>query len=238
MRRVVGIERGGGQDLAQEHERSAPGVDQHGVLAHEPQPGLLGVAPLEDRPGIHVHAAGDFVTGPVAQPVGEAFQARRHNRVVVRAPGIVRDAPAPGIAQHGLGDGVGPVIQRDDHQRLNPRQDGVQIAAARFAIGASQIAHRAMHPGLDPAQVGVQRGRWCGPDGARLGEAQRRRTRPDLVHREDHAGPPGCPSASAASRSAARAGPPSPANAFASRSAAVSTSGVVVTACTAGLSWP
>ncbi|MCZ7541590.1 MAG: hypothetical protein M5U29_17095 [Anaerolineae bacterium] len=70
-------------------------------------------------------------------------------------------------------DGVRRVVERDDDQRADAGQDGVEVAAAGQPVGAGQVVHRPMHPRLDPAPVGIQAQRRRSRDDPGLREAER-----------------------------------------------------------------
>ncbi len=173
---IVGIKGLRGQQLAQEEVAATARVDEHGVLADEAQPGAEAVAAFEQRPGVDIGAPRRRGTRSSIQPIGQRFQTRQHDIVIIDTPGVAGDAPARRIAQQRFVHGCA-VVQADDDDRAYFGQDEREVAAARDAIWARHVAHLAVHPGGDPAFIGVQKRRRLRPHDADGVEAECERSR-------------------------------------------------------------
>jgi hypothetical protein len=83
---LVDLERGRGQERADEEPGAELGVEQHGVLADPAQAGPGGKVSLEHRSGVHVSLARRAAR--FGQVSGELGEARSDDRVVVTSPRV------------------------------------------------------------------------------------------------------------------------------------------------------
>ena len=166
-RRLIGGDREGDQDLAQEEPGAHRLVDETGVAADPAEPGQARVAALQQRRGIHADPRLEC-SGALPQQGGQAFEAGAHHLVVVGAPGVARDPAAFAIGEAG---GVRPgglveLAGDDDAARRGQQEPGV---VAQFGAAVGEVAHFAGPSGGGPVLVALAVGGGeCGSDAREL----------------------------------------------------------------------
>ena len=135
-------------DLAEEEERSQPGINQAGVLAPPAQTGPAGQLTLQDGCRVDVVAPLRSGIGGLDHSAPQLSQACLDNVVVVVSSGIARQGRTEGIGRGGRGLVVGHTHGDDTAGAL----DQVPGIASAVQV-ALEILHLASIPKLQPAGV-------------------------------------------------------------------------------------
>jgi len=138
-------------------------VDQAGVFTYPAQAGTLCEILFQDGSAVRVPAAGDSVADLLFDESHQCLESFRQDEMIVRAPGISREASSPrrALPRRERGKGMrGAIGKRQDQDRFTFGQKPFRVGAAETGSLLGEVFHFPVSALGQPVLEGfVMRGR-------------------------------------------------------------------------------